>query len=240
MPISMVVGMLISVSTSHFTFSRRISRCRIQGSAITLSASVSAAEPYRWFCPVSQATSSVDRNSAKPCAANRLMRERMRRCDEHREREQQQHRGEQVDELGAVVQHGRQLSAPAARGPASRAPRAGTRCRGIRARGRCASWRAASRSARAARRRWRACASSAGSASDDAEPVAARGDAEREEERQADAGVDEQLQARRPLDHRQVARRNTPAPSPRGSWSVPGASPGCPPGCARSRPATPW
>ena len=44
MPISMVVGMLISVSTSHLMFSLRISRCSIQGSAITLSTRVSAAE----------------------------------------------------------------------------------------------------------------------------------------------------------------------------------------------------
>ena len=40
---------------------------------------------------------------------------------------------------------------------------------------------------------------------DDAEPFAAVRDAEREEQRQPDAGVDVQLQARGPLDHRQVA-----------------------------------
>ena len=43
-PTSIVVGMLISVSTSHFTSSRRMSRCRIHGSRNTLSASVRPAD----------------------------------------------------------------------------------------------------------------------------------------------------------------------------------------------------
>ena len=44
MPISIVVGMLISPSTSQLTSSLRISRCRIHGSSTTLSTSVSPAE----------------------------------------------------------------------------------------------------------------------------------------------------------------------------------------------------
>ena len=44
MPISMVVGMLISVSTSHLMFSLRIRRCSIQGRTSTFSNSVSPAE----------------------------------------------------------------------------------------------------------------------------------------------------------------------------------------------------
>ncbi len=44
MPTSIMVGMLMSVSMSHFTFSRRISRCRISGSTTTLSTNVMPAE----------------------------------------------------------------------------------------------------------------------------------------------------------------------------------------------------
>ena len=45
MPISIVVGMLISVSTSQLHVrAARIRRCRIHGSSTTLSTSVSSAE----------------------------------------------------------------------------------------------------------------------------------------------------------------------------------------------------
>src|SRR6267378_3467371 len=56
MPTSMVVGMLIRVSTSHFTFSLRIRRCRIHGSRMTFSTRVTAAETYRCFWSVSAAS----------------------------------------------------------------------------------------------------------------------------------------------------------------------------------------
>ena len=44
MPISMVVGILISVSTSHLTLRRSIKRCNRIGITITLVTSVNAAE----------------------------------------------------------------------------------------------------------------------------------------------------------------------------------------------------
>ena len=44
MPISMVSGMLISVSTSHLMLRRTISRCNNHGSTITFSTSVINAE----------------------------------------------------------------------------------------------------------------------------------------------------------------------------------------------------
>ena len=44
MPISIVVGTLMSPSTSHFTSSLRISRCRSHGRSTTLSASVRPAD----------------------------------------------------------------------------------------------------------------------------------------------------------------------------------------------------
>ena len=44
MPTSIVVGMLISVSTSHLTFSLRIKRCSSHGNTSTLSNNVSPAE----------------------------------------------------------------------------------------------------------------------------------------------------------------------------------------------------
>ena len=80
MPTSIVVGMLISGSTSHLTSSCRISRYSSHGSRITLSSSVSPADQYRCVCPVPQATIAVDAASARPCAANRLISDSTRRC----------------------------------------------------------------------------------------------------------------------------------------------------------------
>ena len=81
MPTSMVVGMLISVSTSQRMFSRSISRCSSQGSTITFSASVSSAEKYRCGRPMAYATMKVLTASTRPCSANRWISDRMRRCD---------------------------------------------------------------------------------------------------------------------------------------------------------------
>src|SRR6266480_4528412 len=81
MPTSIVIGMLIRVLTSHFTFSLRIRRCRIHGSRVTFSTRVTAAETYRCFWSVSAATRAVERNSTNPCAANRLISDRILRCD---------------------------------------------------------------------------------------------------------------------------------------------------------------
>src|SRR5271169_6824965 len=80
MPISMVVGMLSSPSTSQRTSSLRTKRCRSHGSRATLTISVKAAEPYRCVCPVAQATIAVEHASAKPCAAKRLISVNTRRC----------------------------------------------------------------------------------------------------------------------------------------------------------------
>jgi hypothetical protein len=52
MPISIVVGMLISVSTSQRICRRSITRCSSQGMSSTLSTKVMAAETYRCGCAV--------------------------------------------------------------------------------------------------------------------------------------------------------------------------------------------
>ena len=84
---------------------------------------------------------------------------------QHREREQQQERREQVDELaGERLIHG-VLSRASGSGSACRARRAGTRWTGTRARGTGASWRAASRAARARRPASASFAASAANAS---------------------------------------------------------------------------
>ena len=51
-PINMVVGMLISVSTSHLMFNRFTTRCSSQGIRNTFSNKVMPADRYRWGCPV--------------------------------------------------------------------------------------------------------------------------------------------------------------------------------------------
>jgi hypothetical protein len=81
MPISIVVGMLIRVSTSQRTYRRLMSQCRAHGMKITFRTTVRTADTYRWFCPVVQATIAVDSASAAPCHAYIRMSVRMRRCD---------------------------------------------------------------------------------------------------------------------------------------------------------------
>ncbi len=80
MPTSIVVGMLISGSTSQRTSRRRISRCSRNGSSSTLSASVSPADQYRCGCAVPQPTIAVETASVRPWAAKRSISDSTRRC----------------------------------------------------------------------------------------------------------------------------------------------------------------
>src|SRR3990167_9064990 len=124
-PVSMVVGMLISVSTSQRMYRRSIRRCSTHGIRMTFNTRVRPAEKYRCICPVAYATIAVEAASAAPCQEEQVLppggvRETRgggggrgplpgEQLDErehaplrqHGEREQQQQRREQVDELAA-------------------------------------------------------------------------------------------------------------------------------------------
>ena len=73
-----------------------------------MSASVSAAETYRWLLPVRQASSSVARPSSTPCSASRLTMVTTRRCDSIANDDSSSKRGEGVEQLQveAQVAHG--------------------------------------------------------------------------------------------------------------------------------------
>ena len=126
---------------------------------------------------------------------------------EHRECQQQQDRREEVDELR--VERGRHCSAAEQQvDQHRRAPRAGTRCRGTPVRGRCASSPTASRSAPARIRRSPSFATRIGAAAAIASQlVLPSAMPHGKEQREPDAGVVEELERRRPLDQREVARR---------------------------------
>ena len=143
MPISIVVGMLISVSTSHLHVRAGGSAgAGATAAAITLSSRSAPAEQYRCGWPVRVGDDGRrDAQARAPCQANRLISDRMRRCDSIANASSSSSAAQQVDELRVERERGHRVRLPAAGGPACRAPPAGTRCRGTRARGRCASWR---------------------------------------------------------------------------------------------------
>ena len=95
MPISIVVGMLISVSTSQLHVELADQPVQEPRQQHTLSASVSAADAVQVRLARSRRRRSPSRRaSARPCAANRSIERQHAPLRQHREREQQQDRRE--------------------------------------------------------------------------------------------------------------------------------------------------
>ncbi len=210
-PTSMVVGMLTSGSTSHVTSRRRIRRVQDpRQQRRTLSASVMTRRDTRGGA--GRVANADERGGGgedqRPASANRSISDQDAPLRRHGERDEQQDRRAEVDDLaGEDARHG--ASAPAAGGRASRARRGGTRVarnsgtRKMRilaliVSSSCQDDAADARASRTSTRQARSIA----------ERVVRRGDAPGKEDRDPDArSRRSSLSAGRPLDEREVAAR---------------------------------
>ena len=220
-----------------------ISRCSSHGISITLSskrqapptgtgaAGWSRSRPPRWPA-----------TSAAPCSVNRWMSDRMRRCEIIAKASISSIAREQVDQLVSTGGSFARLvcsSAPSRMWtsmPITASRNAVPRNSGDAEDAHLGAGRLHQRASSAPPTASLSDAAPATPAASRAAPGASA-TPQGTNSAEADARIGEQLQARRPFEQRQVARPSTRGSAPRGSSSARGASTGCRPARARSRPA---